>query len=348
YYQVLNVERGGDQDKIKSSFHQLLNLLYPPYIISSTLPAEINARVERAFTKAAQAFAVLASFSRRKEYDEALLSIASKPVAPAVSTQTRVNHHQSGPPLPSDSSAANWEGEAIRRAQHQAVYSESSGAKQGDNRRRCGRFKLSIPVRVTGYDRNIGKWHEMTETVDVSRTGVKLRLRRPVKHGTVLFLTLPLPEKLRGHGFSEQTYNVYTLVRRVEPPRQGVRAVGVEFLGQHPPRGFLDKPWAIFRSTRGGDGERRRPNRELRSEKVRLEYFDESMKSLSAQEGQTENVSRKGLRIVVSSAPTEFDLIMVTCRKLNFEGLAALRSRYQGKDGFERLCLQLIDKEWPS
>ena len=128
------------------------------------------------------------------------------------------------------------------------VYRESSKAKAGDNRRRVERFKLNVPARVTGYDRNGGKWHEMTETIDVSRTGVRLRLRRRVKHGTVLFVTLPLPTKLRGHGFSEQSYNVYTLVRRVEPPRQGVRAVGVEFLGEHPPKGFLDNPSAIFRS----------------------------------------------------------------------------------------------------
>ena len=61
------------------------------------------------------------------------------------------------------------------------------------------RFKLTIPARVTGHDRRIGKWHEMTETVEVSRTGVRLQLRKQIKPGTVLYLTFPLPSKLRSH-----------------------------------------------------------------------------------------------------------------------------------------------------
>jgi hypothetical protein len=227
------------------------------------------------------------------------------------------------------------------------VYRESLTAKSGDNRRRCERFKLSIPVRVTGHDRRNGKWHEMTKTIDVSRTGVRLRLRRRVKHGTVLYVTLPLPTKLRAHGFAEQSYNVYTLVRRVEPPKQGVRAVGVEFIGEHPPAGFLDKPWAVFRPKKWGGNDRRRPDRQAQVEKVRIEYFDESMHSISREEARTENVSRYGLRISGTMAPAEFDLVMVSCPRLKFEGAAAFRNRYLGKDGLERICVQLIDKEWP-
>src|SRR2546425_12123419 len=96
--------------------------------------------------------------------------------------------------------------------QRAEVYRESSRAREGDNRRRCERFKLSIPARVTGYDRRNGKWHEMTETIDVSRTGVKLRLRRRGKHGKGLYIKLPFPGKLRAHGFAQQSYKVYTLV----------------------------------------------------------------------------------------------------------------------------------------
>jgi hypothetical protein len=350
YYQILGVERGDGQEKIKSSFQQLLNLLFPPVVVARTMPAEINSRIERAFSKASQAFAVLASFSRRKDYDNALLSIANKPVVRA-SKQSQVNRAKaahSGATGRSDSAVAaesyDLNVSVNRRGE---VYRESSAIDEGDNRRRCERFKLSVPARVTGYDRKNGKWHEMTETIDVSRTGVRLRLRRRVKHGTVLFLTLPLPAKLRAHGFTEQSYNVYTLVRRVEPPRQGVRAVGVEFLGEHPPNGFLDKPWAIFRAWRWGGNERRRPKREERTESVSIEYLDETMRSIATEHARTENVSRQGLRISGTAAPAEFDVIMVKCTRLKFEGLAALRSRYVGRDGLERLCLQLIDKEWP-
>lgn len=353
YYQVLGVDRAVAQEQIRSSFQQLLNLLYPPYVIGRTLPAEIAPRIERAFNKASQAFAVLASFARRKEYDGALLSIDNKPAVASLPKQPQPNQPQA-PQHPgarrSDSSAVAAESYdlAISRMPRQGeVYSESSKPKANDNRRRCERFRLSVPARVTGYDRKNGKWHEMTETIDVSRTGVRLRLRKRVKHGTVLFVTLPLPAKLRGHGFAEQSYSVYTLVRRVEPPKQGVRAVGVEFLGEHPPKGFLDKPWALFRANKWRGDERRRPDRVDRSEIVKIEYFDETMHPIAKEQARTENVSRSGLRISGTAAPAEFDLLMVTCPKLKFEGLAALRTRYVGKDGLERLCVQLIDKEWP-
>ena len=352
YYQVLGVDRADGQEVIKSSFQQLLNLLFPPYVIGRTLPAEITSRIERAFQKVSQAFAVLASFARRKEYDSALLSIANKP-ASAAQTGARVNQPKStgsGSADRSHSSAVAAETDHLtlsRMPQRSVVYRESQNVKSGDNRRRCERFKLSIPARVTGHDRRNGKWHEMAETIDVSRTGVRLRLRRRVKHGTVLYVTLPLPAKLRAHGFAEQSYNVYTLVRRVEPPKQGVRAVGVEFIGEHPPAGFLDKPWAVFRPKKWGGNDRRRPDRQEQVEKVRIEYFDESMHSISREEARTENVSRSGLRISGTTAPAEFDLVIVSCPRLKFEGMAALRNRYTGKDGLERICVQLIDKEWP-
>jgi hypothetical protein len=61
YYQILGVESTDGQEEIKSSFQQLLNLLYPPYIISRTLTPKIIARIDRAFNKASQSFGVLAS-----------------------------------------------------------------------------------------------------------------------------------------------------------------------------------------------------------------------------------------------------------------------------------------------
>lgn len=352
YYQVLGVGRADGQEKIKSSFQQLLNLLFPPYVVAKTMPENMTPRIERAFSKASQAFAVLASCARRSEYDTALLSITTKALAPSPPIGPQVDQPKNDRPgsaVRSDSSAVAAEIDhlTLNRMPQRGVYRESVNAKSSENRRRIARIQLSVPARVTGYDRRNGKWHEMTETIDVSRTGIRLRLRRRVKHGTVLYITLPLPSKLRAHGFAEQSYNVYTLVRRVEPPRHGVRAIGVEFIGEHPPSGFLDKPWAVFRPRSWGGNERRRPDREKQAEKVRIEYFDESMRLISREEARTENVSRTGLRISGTTAPPEFDLVMVSCPRLKFEAMAALRNRYLGKDGLERICVQFIDKEWP-
>ncbi len=333
YYQVLGIERSDGLEKIESSFQQLLNLLFPPYSIGRTLPPETSQRIERAFQKVSQAFGVLASFARREEYDRALLSIGARLA-----------------PERADSSVARPEANNItlnRTSPRGVAYRESSEAVSGDNRRRCGRFKLSIPVRVTGNVQVQGKWHEMTETIDVSRTGLRLRLHRRVMPGTMLYLTLPLPSKLRAHGFAEQGYNVYGLVRRVEPAKHGIRAVGVEFIGEHPPAGFLDEPWAVFRPRKWGGNERRRPDRYDHIESVMIEYFDESMHSISREEARTENVSRYGVRLSRTTAPAEFDLVAISCPRLRFECMAKLRSRYTATDGLERICVQIIDKEWP-
>ena len=351
YYQVLGVDRADGQEVIRTSFDSVLNLLFPPYLVGKSLPEESSTRIERAFQKASQAFLVLACFSKRKEYDTALLSATNK--ADVQSPPDVSRNIKSSPARPADQSASAQPAEMDQVAlrgmpQRGTVFSESQSKIADDNRRRVGRFKLSIPVRITGHDKRNGKWNHMAETIDVSRTGVTFRLRRRVTPGTVLYITLPLPSKLRSHGFAEQSYNVYTLVRRVEPPLQGVRVVGVEFIGEHPPTGFLDKPWAVFRPRQWRGNDRRRPNRKGQIEEVRLDYFDDSMNLLSQEEARTENVSRTGLRIAGTMAPAEFDLVMISCARLKFEAMAALRSRYVGKDGFERICVQLVDKEWPA
>jgi len=225
--------------------------------------------------------------------------------------------------------------------------SESSQTAAEKNRRRCERFKLSLPTRVVGHDRKTGKWHEVTETINVSRTGLRLRLRRRVRHGTVLYLTLPLPWKLRQHGHAEPTYNVYALVRQVEPPKKGMRTVGLEFYGEYPPPGYLEKPWTVYRTQKWTGIERRRKPRDFRAEAVWLEYLNEALQVISQEGGRTENVSRSGARICVMAPPAEFDLVKVIAPDAGFESLAILTNRHLEKDGFERLCVQFVEREWP-
>jgi hypothetical protein len=123
--------------------------------------------------------------------------------------------------------------------------------------------------------------------------------------------------------------------------------VSLEFLGEHPPTGFLDRPWAVFRTGRRDGSERRRAPRIRRTERVRIDYFNEPMQLLCTEEAETENVSRTGLRLSVKAAPREFDLVRVRCPARAFSALAAPRSRFLAKDGIERLCVQFIDTEWP-
>lgn len=350
HYQILSLERSATYEQVKLSYLEVVALFYPSYGIGATMPAEMSLRVERAFNKASQAFSVLACFNRRKEYDAALHSIASK-MQPLDATN-HVQSHKLRPetsaktPLP-QTALSGQEINLNHQEAQRKVYTESAKKAKDDNRRRCERFKLTIPARVVGHDRRSGKWSEMTETIDISRTGVTLRLRGRVRHGMVLYLALPLPTKLRSHGFTDSGYNVYVLVRRIEPPKKGVRVIGLEFLGEHPPAGYLERPWAVFRTKKWVGTERRRASRLERSEVVKLEYFNENMDSLAREEARTENLSHNGFRVVVRTAPMEFDLVRVLCPGRGFECLATLRNRFIGKDGRERLCLQFIDKDWP-
>src|SRR5262245_5609446 len=170
YYDILEVDRLAPQDQVKASFERVLEMLFPPYAVGKTVSTEVTPRIETAFTKASQAFAALASFPRRSEYDKALLSLGSRPAIKK--TRKRLESQD-----PSDEVS-------IKRMPNQRkVFMESTEGSLNENRRRCERLKLSIPVRITGYDHRGGKWHEMAQTLDVSRTGVRLRLRTRVKIG---------------------------------------------------------------------------------------------------------------------------------------------------------------------
>lgn len=225
------------------------------------------------------------------------------------------------------------------------VYSESYNENTDGNRRRNQRIKMSLPTRVSGYDSSKNKWDEMTHTVDVSRTGASVRLRKRLRCGNIAYLTLPLPSKLRMHGFSETSFNSYAIVRRVDPLQNGQRVVAFEFIGEHPPKGYVERPWMIFKPQQWNGLERRRAERLNRMEKVVIEYFDDNFHSLAKEETVTENVSHMGMRLYVKYAPFEFDLIRVTCVNRQFESLALVRNRFVGKEGLERLCIQFLNPQ---
>ena len=362
HYQTLGVERSATREEIQRVFRRAVTMLYPSqYGIKVVLTDEIEERTRKAFDKLSSAFKVLANFGKRTEYDNSLrkktlaslpvnipVSLQAPPATPDADSKMHVADVKSADNKPAALPEAIQDAVTIKRiSMHREVYTKAIENPLVCDRRRSIRLKLSIPARVTGYSRDSGKWSETAQTVDVSRFGVALRLRRPVRHGAVLYLTLPLPFKLRSHGFSEPTYNVYAIVRRVEPASGGIRVAGLEFLGEHPPAGYIDKPWAIFRTRKWSGIERRREPRKEQAEHVAVEFLDESMRSLGEETGITENISRSGVQVRLKATPPEFDFVKVINRRRNFESLAVLRNRYASTDGFKHLCLRLIDHEWP-
>ena len=351
HYHSLGVDRNASNEEIVAAYQKTVLLLHPSYYkVRAAVPDELLTRIDKTFKRISLAFFVLTNPGKRSEYDRYL-----RQHAPAASTKARTSpaaqpaeQQKSSPPPQPASSATDADAITLKSAMARPIFSKPADDAAVVNRRRCARYKLAIPVRVAGYDASNQKWNEVTKTIDVNRLGIGVTMVKRVMPGTVLHLMLPLPTKLRAHGYSDPGYSVYAIVRRVEPSSDGARVVGLEFLGERPPGEYLAKPWATFRTERWNGVERRREQRAAASETVVIEYLTDSNQAISRETSQAENVSPGGIRVRVKAAPPAVDYVKVISQKRRFEAVAAVRNRISGKDGCERLCLQFVDKKWPT
>lgn len=342
HYQVLGLARSANGKQVRTAYRQALVLLRPGESIKSAMPGETLRRVERAFERLSRSFNLLDNFGKRVSYDNSLIPRARSPLPVDVPAAVTV-------PAPAELGLGNADlYRAMELMFRAAVEERRPGLAGGEvNRRRSNRYSLSIPVRVTGVHRVDGMWHELAETFDVSELGVGLSLRTGVRCGAVVHMSLPLPVKLRRHGHADRSYDVYAVVRRAEPPQNGIRSVGLEFLGREAPHGYSENPWATFHIGKWEGIERRREQRVACAEIVALEYLDDRMKHIRQEVAVTENVSPSGVRVYLKAAPPDFGLVKVTNLNRSFTGLATVRNRFVASDGFERLCLRFVEGEWP-
>jgi CheY-like chemotaxis protein len=146
------------------------------------------------------------------------------------------------------------------------------------------------------------------------------------------------------HDFDEPSYSVYALVRHAQASRKGARTVGVDLLGNEPPPGFLERPWATFRDKEWDGADRRRKPRETKEEVIWVEYFDDAMRSLRREAARTDNISPGGMRLRVKSAPVDLEYARVAYTDGRPERIAVVCDRFVGKDGFERLCMRFLER----
>jgi len=355
YYQTLGVNRTATQEQIAEAFEAAVIVLQPPHKkVRDALYEQMSARIGEAFAKVSAAFDTLANVDRRAEYDRGTLNKRayvrlqpmdvnwSKPndqvqePAPVAETKTEE------PVVEADNSQTT----DIRVFYEQERAYVKASKEAGASTRRCERFKLGIPALLTAYDADGSKWKEVTKTIDVSRVGAAVRMSRRVKYGLIVHLILPLPTRLRSHGFTEPSYSTYAIVRRIQPPNEGLRVIGLEFLGAAPPTDYLKKRWGTFRTQKWVGPDRRTEPRFKIAERVEVEYLNASQELLSSEKGITENLSASGVRVRVSQPPPDFDWIRVKSQKRNFESLALLRNQYVGKDNVERICVQFVENKW--
>src|SRR5687768_2525744 len=112
------------------------------------------------------------------------------------------------------------------------------------------RYSLALPTRVEVKIDRKHSWNEMTRLEDISAFGAAFNLKRPVKRGRLLLISLPMPRQLRCYDYLEPQYRVWAVVRRcigiaASDDSRGY-AVGIAFVGKNPPQGYVDNPAKLY------------------------------------------------------------------------------------------------------
>ncbi len=254
--------------------------------------------------------------------------------------------------------------------------SVSSTDKTENDNRRIQRLNLALSVRVEAHVNQTVSWNEITRLKDISAFGAGFNLRRPVKRGRLVQMTIPLPRKLRCYDFVEPQYKIWGLVRSCILKNDGAaaakaagaenHAIGVAFIGKHPPKNYLQDPAKLFEISHRNDGqlwhlveapsqpdekhlpkELRRHTRFSLPTNILLEAIDENGETTASESTVTENLSLSGAS-VFSMLPTEKGaFIRVKSEQYNVSIISVVRGKHTGADKIPRLHLEFIDRFFP-
>ena len=238
--------------------------------------------------------------------------------------------------------------------------------------RRIQRISLPLPARVeVMVDPNVS-WNEVTRLKDVSAFGAGFTLKKPVKRGRLVLMTIPMPRQLRSFDYSEPQYKVWGLVRRcIAVPRHDTNieySIGVAFAGKVPPPGYLEHPsmlydishreeehtgfWHLVPADLMAD-ESNLPN-DLRKqtrlhipEPLMLEKVDEAGNVLARETTVTENISLGGAAVFTTMDGETGSFLRVTSERFNVTILSIIRGVRVGADGIKRIHLEFVDQFFP-
>lgn len=236
--------------------------------------------------------------------------------------------------------------------------------------RRINRMSLTLPIRVESQVNGIVSWNEITRLNDISAFGAGFNLRRPVRRGRLLQLTIPLPRKLRCFDFSEPQYKVWGLVRSCITKSSNAvsetHAVGVAFIGKNPPKSYLDDPAKLFEISHRDDGslwhvidarsqpdesrlpkELRRHSRYSIPANIIVEKVDGDGNVLESEPTVTENLSLGGAAIFTSLDVEIGSFVRVKSEQYNVSIISVVRGRRIAPDGVPRLHIEFVDRFFP-
>ena len=236
--------------------------------------------------------------------------------------------------------------------------------------RRIQRYSLSLPARVeVQVDRKFS-WNEVTRLEDISAFGAAFNLKRPVKRGRLLMMSVPMPRQLRCYEYLEPQYRIWGLVRRCislgGDPGSETYAVGVAFVGKNPPSSYLDDPSRLYDLSEREDGGLwqiveaepnpdesdlpaylRRHTRFAIPESLLIEMLDENGDVVASEVTVTENISVGGASVFTSFEVGNGAFLRVKSEKHDLSIISIVRGRHLGADGIVRLHIEFIDHHYP-
>ncbi len=245
----------------------------------------------------------------------------------------------------------------------------SSTVINKDNRR-IQRYSLSLPARVEVRIDNNFSWNEITRLEDVSAFGAGMNLKRPVKRGRLLVISVPMPRQLRCYDYLEPQYRIWGLVRRCvaigDNPQAESYAIGIAFIGKDPPTSYQDNPAKLYDLSEREDGGLwqlreadtmpdesdlpaylRRHTRFAIPESLLLEMLDENGDVIASEVSVTENISVGGAAVFTSFDISNGAFLRVKSERHDLSIISIVRGRHVGPDGIVRLHLEFIDHLYP-
>jgi hypothetical protein len=238
--------------------------------------------------------------------------------------------------------------------------------------RRIQRISLPLPVRVEVKIDSKINWNEITRLSDVSAFGAGFTLKRPIKRGRLVLLTIPMPRQLRSFDYSEPQYRIWGVVRRCIPTGKSTQtpeySIGVGFTGKAPPPGYLNHASMLYDIThRSDEGEGfwqlmpadlmaddsdlptdlRKQTRFFIPEALTVEKVDEAGNVVESEMTVTENISLGGAAVSTTLVAEAGAFVRVTSQRFDVTILSVVRGARVGPDGITRLHLEFIDRFFP-
>jgi hypothetical protein len=233
------------------------------------------------------------------------------------------------------------------------------------------RISMQLPIKVeVRVDQKV-TWEEITRIRDVSAFGAGFLMSRPVKRGRLVFVTIPMPRKLRTYDFAEPQYRIWGIVRRcikiVEPQSsEETYSVGIGFIGKEPPDLFWNNPatifdivsrdendfWRIAKADSNTDERHlpvdvRRHSRFKIPTNVTVEMLDDAGEPIASELTATENLSLSGASIFTSYNCSVGDFVRIHCEQFDVTIIAIVRGIRMGDDNVQRLHIEFIDRFFP-